>query len=95
MLRILLSLFCFILLACQSEAEPISEERPAADTVKKIITDCTMTCPACGHKKLEIMPTDVCVGRYKCLQCDTVLMPKEGDCCVYCSYGDVICPPEQ
>jgi hypothetical protein len=24
-----------------------------------------------------------------------VLQPKPGDCCVFCSYGDVPCPPIQ
>nr|WP_281243396.1 GDCCVxC domain-containing (seleno)protein [Roseovarius lutimaris] len=24
-----------------------------------------------------------------------VLRPKPGDCCVYCSYADVACPPVQ
>ncbi|HEV8330350.1 MAG TPA: GDCCVxC domain-containing (seleno)protein [Steroidobacteraceae bacterium] len=25
----------------------------------------------------------------------TVLRPKRGDCCVFCSYGSVKCPPIQ
>ncbi|MDP0941897.1 GDCCVxC domain-containing (seleno)protein, partial [Klebsiella quasipneumoniae] len=25
----------------------------------------------------------------------TVLKPQQGDCCVYCSYGSVKCPPIQ
>jgi hypothetical protein len=24
-----------------------------------------------------------------------ILKPKQGDCCVYCSYGTVKCPPMQ
>jgi hypothetical protein len=24
-----------------------------------------------------------------------VLRPKPGDCCVFCSYGSVKCPPQQ
>ncbi|HQS65548.1 MAG TPA: GDCCVxC domain-containing (seleno)protein, partial [Acidovorax defluvii] len=27
--------------------------------------------------------------------CHTVLSPKTGDCCVFCSYGTVPCPPIQ
>nr|WP_279311244.1 GDCCVxC domain-containing (seleno)protein [Salinibacter ruber] len=27
--------------------------------------------------------------------CRTVLRPEEGDCCVFCSYGRVPCPPVQ
>ena len=93
--RLLLLLICFGLSACQDTSVPLKEEVLVADTTKKIITECTVTCPGCGHKKKEIMPTDVCVGRFTCEQCDTVLLAKAGDCCVYCSYGDVICPPEQ
>ena len=55
----------------------------------------TITCPACGHRASETMPTDACVFFYVCKGCGTRLKPKEGDCCVFCSYGDVPCPPIQ
>jgi len=32
---------------------------------------------------------------YDCENCKEVLRPKEGDCCVFCSYGTVPCPPIQ
>ena len=54
-----------------------------------------ITCPNCGHKKVEDMPTNACQFFYKCENCKKVLKPKEGDCCVYCSYGTVACPPIQ
>jgi hypothetical protein len=41
------------------------------------------------------MPTDACQFFYECVQCKTVLRPKAGDCCVFCSYGSVKCPPVQ
>ena len=41
------------------------------------------------------MPTDACQWFYECEQCHTVLKPKPGDCCVFCSYGTVPCPPIQ
>ena len=50
-------------------------------------------CPNCGHKKTETMPTDACVYFYECENCKTRLKPLQGDCCVYCSYGTVKCPP--
>ncbi|BCU06404.1 GDCCVxC domain-containing (seleno)protein [Allochromatium tepidum] len=53
----------------------------------------TLTCPHCGHRCEEIMPTDACQWYYECLGCGTLLRPKPGDCCVFCSYGDVPCPP--
>ena len=32
---------------------------------------------------------------YECTGCGTKLKPKPGDCCVFCSYGSVPCPPIQ
>ena len=55
----------------------------------------TITCPECGHKKEEEMPTDACQYFYQCENCKIVLKPLKGDCCVYCSYGTVDCPPMQ
>lgn len=60
-----------------------------------IISQSVITCPVCGHKKNEIMPTDTCQFFYECKNCKTILKPKNGDCCVYCSYGTVKCPPKQ
>ncbi len=46
----------------------------------------TITCPICKHQKEKEMPTDACGFFYECENCHTVLIPKQGDCCVYCSY---------
>jgi hypothetical protein len=54
-----------------------------------------ITCPHCGHRKVEEMPTNACQFFYKCERCHTLLRPKPGDCCVFCSYGSVACPPIQ
>jgi hypothetical protein len=55
----------------------------------------TLTCPECGFVKTETMPTDACQWFYECEQCHALLKPKPGDCCVFCSYGSVPCPPIQ
>ncbi|NHE56936.1 GDCCVxC domain-containing (seleno)protein [Cyclobacterium plantarum] len=55
----------------------------------------TLTCPNCGHQKEETMPIDACQYFYACESCGKVLKPKKGDCCVFCSYGTVNCPPMQ
>ena len=52
-------------------------------------------CPQCGHATEETMPTDSCMFFYECEGCGTRLKPKPGDCCVFCSYGTVKCPPTQ
>ncbi|HBZ30879.1 MAG TPA: hypothetical protein DEO56_09845 [Nitrosomonas nitrosa] len=60
-----------------------------------IIFESMITCPSCGHKETEHMPTDACQYFYECKGCGALLRPKPGDCCVYCSYGTVPCPPIQ
>jgi DNA-directed RNA polymerase subunit RPC12/RpoP len=55
----------------------------------------TIACPKCGYRSSERMPTDACQYIYTCKRCSAELKPKIGDCCVYCSYGDVPCPPIQ
>ena len=55
----------------------------------------TLTCPCCGAQKTLTMPTDSCQWHYMCEACGARLKPKPGDCCVFCSYGDVPCPPIQ
>lgn len=55
----------------------------------------TITCPICGYEKEEKMPTDSCQYFYECENCKNILKPKQGDCCVFCSYGSVKCPPIQ
>ena len=62
---------------------------------KQIILKSTITCPECGNKKEESMPTDACQYFYECENCKTLLKPINNDCCVYCSYGNVPCPPIQ
>lgn len=61
----------------------------------EIILESIITCPHCGHQKLETMPEDSCQFRIQCEACKTIYRPKTGDCCVFCSYGSVVCPPRQ
>jgi hypothetical protein len=60
-----------------------------------ITTHSTLTCPSCGQQTREQMPIDACQYFYDCPKCGALLRPKPGDCCVYCSYGDVRCPSIQ
>ncbi|WP_080641857.1 GDCCVxC domain-containing (seleno)protein [Teredinibacter turnerae] len=61
----------------------------------EITLESLITCPECGHKKLETMPTNACQWFYECEACHSLLRPQAGDCCVYCSFGSVPCPPVQ
>lgn len=54
-----------------------------------------ITCPKCGLRRMERMPVDACQFFYECVGCRALLRPKPGDCCVFCSYGKVKCPPMQ
>lgn len=60
-----------------------------------IVTESTLTCPACGRQSTESMPVNACQYYYDCRGCGRLLKPLPGDCCVFCSYGDVKCPPVQ
>ena len=48
-----------------------------------------------SFKKEETMPINSCQYFYKCDSCKYILKPKIGDCCVFCSFGSVKCPPIQ
>ncbi|MBT7950752.1 MAG: hypothetical protein HN764_03945 [Gammaproteobacteria bacterium] len=61
----------------------------------KIISESVLSCPECGHKQQEIMPVNACLWFYECKGCGVLLRPLHGDCCVFCSYGSVQCPPVQ
>ncbi|MDH3632679.1 MAG: hypothetical protein OER98_16280 [Gammaproteobacteria bacterium] len=63
--------------------------------MNQTILQSTLTCPECGHSKEETMPIDYCQYYYECISCKSLLKPKQGDCCVFCSYGSVPCPPIQ
>ena len=60
-----------------------------------LILKSTFTCPICGHKESESMPINSCQWFYECKACHEILKPSQGDCCVFCSYGSVPCPPVQ
>jgi len=61
----------------------------------KIELKSAITCPNCNHNKIEVMPENACQYFYECENCTFILKPNQGDCCVYCSFGTVPCPPIQ
>ena len=60
-----------------------------------VVLDSVLTCPHCGFPARETMPTDACLFFYECSNCKKLLRPNRGDCCVFCSFGSVKCPPIQ
>ena len=71
------------------------KNRKGLKTKDGVILRSIITCPSCGHKKEEIMPTNACQYFYECEHCKTTIKPIETDCCVFCSYGTMPCPPIQ
>jgi hypothetical protein len=53
----------------------------------------TLQCPHCGQRSREAMPRDACTYFFVCPWCSALLKPTPGNCCVFCSYGDRVCPP--
>ena len=60
-----------------------------------VALESVLTCPHCGFAAHETMPTDACLYIYECGHCKALLFPQHGDCCVFCSYGSLKCPPVQ
>jgi hypothetical protein len=60
-----------------------------------MVLESVLTCPHCGHRTTQAMPVDACVRIFDCGNCGAQLRPLAGDCCVFCSYGSVVCPPRQ
>jgi hypothetical protein len=97
----------FLLVQCDSSTEKeniTSNVKPLKDTSSikdnidigtEISEQSEITCPKCGHKKMESLPTDVCLIKYNCEKCNATLHPKDNDCCVFCSYGTHKCPSKQ
>jgi hypothetical protein len=75
--------------------DALDDCHPGPGPIPSVITTSELTCPKCGHVSRETMPTDACIYFYDCAGCGAVLKPKPGDCCVFCSYGSVPCPPIQ
>ena len=60
-----------------------------------VLLESVLTCPHCGNACRETMPVDACRYFHECPACGSLLRPLAGDCCVFCSYGTVPCPPVQ
>ncbi|XOD54898.1 GDCCVxC domain-containing (seleno)protein [Deinococcus sp. VB343] len=60
-----------------------------------LIRQSTLRCPHCQQETELEMPTNACQFFFTCPACDVLLKPLPGDCCVFCSFGTVPCPPMQ
>lgn len=78
-----------------TEAELSTKTEPLTSHPQSAVLESVLTCPNCGCAKRETMPTDACQFFYQCENCMVLLRPNSGDCCVFCSFGSVKCPPVQ
>jgi hypothetical protein len=75
--------------------DAVLNKQHGAFSMSDIIRESIITCPRCGFAQRETMPLDACQFFYDCAGCGARLRPNEGDCCVFCSFGSVPCPPRQ
>ncbi|MFA3916247.1 GDCCVxC domain-containing (seleno)protein [Ruegeria hyattellae] len=64
-------------------------------TEQFVFLESTLICPNCGRSETEEMPTDSCQWFYEGKSCSKALKPLKGDCCIFCSYATLPCPPNQ
>lgn len=55
----------------------------------------SVTCPHCNARHEATMPEDACQIMLDCPACRRAIRPRPGQCCVFCSWGTVPCPPVQ
>jgi hypothetical protein len=63
--------------------------------LKRPILHSVLTCPSCGFRQAERMPTNACLFFWECPRGGARVRPLDGDCCVFCSYGSLPCPSMQ
>ncbi|QWD77240.1 GDCCVxC domain-containing (seleno)protein [Polynucleobacter sp. MWH-Svant-W18] len=51
----------------------------------------TITCPYCQASERLELPRGSSQHLYRCCACSNILKTKSGDCCIFCSFGDVDC----
>ena len=66
---------------------------PSRDTPVRL--QATLQCPFCGKAEEMSMPENACVIMRPCSGCGRMMRAQAGDCCVFCSYGSMPCPPVQ
>lgn len=52
----------------------------------------TITCPHCSAALPTVMEEDACVIFMYCPKCHEKIEMRQGDCCVFRSYGESPCP---
>ena len=53
-----------------------------------MITESILTCPNCKYKESEEMHENVFPTKFNCGSCQQTVSIKDGECCIYCQFGD-------
>ena len=61
----------------------------------KPILETMLKCPHCGVEQRATMPLTGKKMAQDCRFCGETMIAKEGECCVFCSYGLIGCPVAQ
>lgn len=56
-----------------------------------MITESILTCPNCKYKESEEMHENVFPTKFNCGSCQQTVSIKDGECCIYCQFGDFPC----
>ncbi len=86
-------IFCGLYSCSNDVLNNNSNQRDDSKKISDYFTD--ITCPHCGFTANEKLPEETCLIKYDCLNCNRSIYPKDGDCCVFCSYGTHKCPSIQ
>jgi hypothetical protein len=89
---LVLSSFLLVFSACNTEKDNSKIDSQIENTNNE---NSKLTCPYCNSIFIETLPNEYCLIKYTCAKCSKNIYPKEGDCCVFCSYGTHKCPSIQ
>jgi hypothetical protein len=62
-----------------------------AVNITPLVQHSTITCPQCHAAEILEIPKGSSQHLYRCRACSAILKPKSGDCCIFCSFGDIDC----
>ena len=57
---------------------------------EKLMKTAKVKCPSCGHFDRLNIPRKGCLEFYECSSCHEIIASKQNECCVICSYSNII-----
>lgn len=56
-----------------------------------MILESILTCPYCNDEQPEELIENISPVNFRCKTCKEIVKISEGQCCIYCEYGDYPC----